>query len=129
TDGNIYRKAFTNGSWNSFWDSLAAPSVGVTSAPAISSRQSGSLDVFVVGNDGNLWRKTFSQNSWGSWTKHTAPTTLTGSPAAVATGSTQTNIAVRASNGSLRRGVLAGVSTVTWSTIGTASDSGTGSPA
>jgi hypothetical protein len=75
-DNNIYQTAFQNGNLLG-QASLGAPNAGAASAPAISSRGSGVLDVFVIGGDGSLYVKSWvgSQQGfgWTLWTNQGNP--------------------------------------------------------
>jgi hypothetical protein len=58
-DGLLYQKQLIDGVWSE-WQSLAVPSVGITSdSPSVVSLPDGRLDLFVRGNDRALWHKTF----------------------------------------------------------------------
>lgn len=72
TDNRLWAKWFSGGVWSpsqTGWNYLGYPggSVYVAGDPAINTRGSGMLDVYVRGTDDHLWQKSYASGVWGSW--------------------------------------------------------------
>jgi hypothetical protein len=85
-DGNVYINTLFNDSWTD-WQSLGTPSVGASSAPAITSFGPDEVYLFVRGGDNALWMKSCSAdcsgdpNAWTDWWQPFGTETFWGVPA------------------------------------------------
>jgi hypothetical protein len=132
-DRQVYKLGFHEGAWEGGFTSIGAPPVSdatTLSAPAIASRGTDKLAVFIVG-DGSLWTKAWI-GGWSSWVNRGRPTGVTFSggvgfrPAAISTAVDTYDAVIRATDGALWRFQSP---SLTWSRVDGGVLAGVGSPA
>ena len=95
-----------------------------SSAPAVSSKDGNSLDVFANGRDGALWQKTYDGTAWSSW--QSLGGSPTSSPAATSRNTGGLTVFARGSDGAVWYRDYVGGSWGKWVSIGGQIPAGTG---
>ncbi len=83
------------------WKELAPLDVTVASAPAVTSRGRGSLDLFVRGGDDYLYWSTYDADTWSAWTK-LGDRPIAGKPAVASTHHDRIDVVAAGQDGTLQ---------------------------
>jgi hypothetical protein len=64
----VWHRAYQTGGWSVDWEPLGRPAAGLGSAPAVSARPDGTVDVWVRGGDGKVYHRYWAANGgWRPW--------------------------------------------------------------
>ena len=96
-DGELWQNTWTSGSGWSGWRDTGGGQIQWT--PAVTSRTSGTLDVFAVNTAETVMHRYYNGTTWGAWTS--IGNTATSSPAATALGPDRINVLIRDADGTL----------------------------
>lgn len=85
-DGAVWSKGWTAATGWGGWDSLGAPSCGITGGLCAVSRRPDAINLYARGTDDALWQLGYRGGNWHGWSRHEGGSALTSEPSASSRG-------------------------------------------